>query len=298
MKILNPPQNGPAFVPGPRLRRSSAAWGRFKKNKPAMAALALFLGMLAVLIFADLLAPYEKGIRLNPAARLAPPGGEYLFGADEYGRDVFTRVIHGGRLSLSLGFAASAAAMLLALIPGCAAGLLGGAADEVITRIMDAFLCIPSILLSLAAAAALGPGFGNLLIALVISHVPGFTRFVRSVTLTIVVNDYIEAARASGTSGLGIITRHILRNALGPILVQTAFASARIILIAAGLSFIGLGVRPPAPEWGAMLSEARLFLRRAPHLMFFPSSALVLSSFSLNFLGDGLRDALDVRFET
>lgn len=305
MKTTSPPQDGPAFVPGSRrsadrnrAAKNRMAQCRFKKNRPAMAALAIFIVMLSILILADLIAPYENGIRLNPVARFAPPGGEHLFGADEYGRDVFTRVIHGGRLSLSLGFAASAAAMLFALIPGCAAGLFGGIADEIITRIMDAFLCVPSILLSLAVAAALGPGFGNLLIAMVISHVPGFTRFVRSLTLAIVVNDYIEAARVSGTSGLGIIIRHILPNALGPILVQAAFASARIILIAAGLSFVGLGIRPPAPEWGAMLSEARLFLRRAPHLMFFPSAALVLTSLSLNLLGDGLRDELDVRFET
>jgi peptide/nickel transport system permease protein len=289
VKNMNPSQTSGA---------GRAAWRRFKKNKAAVAALAVFAAILVVLIFADFIAPYEKGILLNPASRLAPPGREHLFGADEYGRDVFARVIHGGRLSLSLGFAASAAAMLLALIPGCAAGLFGGMVDEIITRITDAFLCIPAILLSLAAAAALGPGFGNLLIAMVISHVPGFTRFVRSVTLTVVVNDYIEAARASGTSGAGIIGRHILRNALGPLVVQIALASARIVLIAAGLSFIGLGVRPPAPEWGAMLSEARLFLRRSPHLMLFPSAALVLTSLSLNMLGDGLRDALDVRLET
>jgi peptide/nickel transport system permease protein len=272
--------------------------GRFGKNRCAAAALAVLAAVILLLLLADLIAPLEKGIALNPAARLAPPGREHLFGADEYGRDVFTRVIHGGRLSFSLGFAASAAAMLIALIPGCAAGFFGGIADEIITRIMDAFLCIPSILLSLAAAAALGPGFGNLLIAMVISHVPGFTRFVRSLTLTIVVNDYIEAARASGASAPVIISRHILRNALGPVIVQVTLSSARIILIAAGLSFIGLGVRPPAPEWGAMLSEARLFLRRAPHLTVFPSAALVLTSLSLNLLGDGLRDALDTRFET
>jgi peptide/nickel transport system permease protein len=271
---------------------------RFTKNRGAMAALAVLGAMILLLIFADLIAPLEKGITLNPSARLTPPGGEFLFGADEYGRDVFTRVIHGGRLSLSLGFAASAAAMLIALIPGCAAGLFGGIADEIITRITDAFLCIPSMLLSLALAAALGPGFGNLLIAMVVSLVPGFIRFVRSLTLTIVVNDYIEAARASGTTGPGIITGHILPNALGPLIVQATLASARVILIAAGLSFIGLGVRPPAPEWGAMLSEARLFLRRAPYLTFFPSAALVLTSLSLNLLGDGLRDALDTRFET
>jgi peptide/nickel transport system permease protein len=253
--------------------------------------------MLFVLIFADFIAPYEKGIALSPAGRLSPPNSEHLFGADEYGRDVFTRVVHGCRLSLSLGFAGSVIAMAAALIFGSLAGFFGGITDEIITRVMDVFLCIPSMLLSLAIAAALGPGFGNLLIAMVISHVPGFTRFVRSLVLTVVVNDYIEAARASGTGGLGIIGRHVLRNILGPVIAQVTLASARIILIAAGLSFIGLGVRPPAPEWGAMLSEARLFLRRSPHLTVFPAAALVITSLSLNLLGDGLRDALDVSFE-
>jgi peptide/nickel transport system permease protein len=270
---------------------------RFIKNKGAVAALFVLVVMLLILIFADIIAPYGKGILLRADARLTPPGDAFPFGADEYGRDVFTRVIHGGRLSLSLGFSASLIAMAIALILGSVAGYFRGLPDEIITRVMDAFLCIPSILLSLTVAAALGPGFGNLLIAMVISHVPGFTRFVRSLVLTIVVNDYIEAARAAGTRGMKIIFRHILRNALGPVVVQTTLASARIILIAAGLSFIGLGIRPPAPEWGAMLSEARLFLRRSPHLTLFPGAALVLTSLSLNLLGDGLRDALDVRFD-
>ncbi|MDR3130770.1 MAG: ABC transporter permease [Treponema sp.] len=279
------------------MKFNAPALDSFRRNKTAAAALAVFLALLLVLVFADLIAPLEKGITLNPAARLAPPSKERLFGTDEFGRDVFTRVLHGGRLSISLGFAASIAAMLIALLPGCAAGLFGGIIDEVITRIIDTFLCIPSILLSLTAAAALGPGFWNLLAAMTVSYAPGFVRFVRSLTLTIVVNGYIEAARASGTGAAGIITRHILRNALGPVIVQVTFASARIILIAAGLSFIGLGVHPPAPEWGAMLSEARIFLRRAPHLTIFPSAALILTSLSLNMLGDGLRDALDERFE-
>jgi peptide/nickel transport system permease protein len=253
--------------------------------------------MLFVLIFADFIAPYEKGIALSPADRLSPPKSGHLFGTDEYGRDVFTRVIHGCRFSLSLGFAGSVIAMVIALIFGSLAGFFRGITDEIITRVMDAFLCVPSMLLSLAIAAALGPGFGNLLIAMVISHVPGFTRFVRSVVLTVAANDYIEAAGASGTGYVGILSRHILRNVMGPVIVQTTLASARIILIAAGLSFIGLGIRPPAPEWGAMLSEARLFLRRSPHLTVFPAAALVLTSLSLNLLGDGLRDALDVSFE-
>jgi peptide/nickel transport system permease protein len=270
---------------------------RFIRNKPALTAFAVLTAILAVLACADLIVPYGEGIRLRPDIRLSPPGSGHPFGTDEYGRDVFARVIHGGRLSISLGITASVLAMAVSLIPGFAAGYFRGLPDEIITRVMDAFLCIPSILLSLAIAAALGPGFGNLLIAMVISHVPGFTRFVRSVTLTIVVNDYIEAARAAGGRAPGIIIRHILRNAVGPIVVQTTLASARIILIAAGLSFIGLGIRPPAPEWGAMLSEARIFLRRSPHLTLFPGAAMALTSLSLNLLGDGLRDAMDIRFD-
>jgi peptide/nickel transport system permease protein len=187
--------------------------------------------------------------------------------------------------------------MGFAFLFGAAAGYFGGLLDEIIMRIMDTILCIPYILLCLAIVAALGPGLLNLKIALVVSYIPNFTRLVRSVTLSIVKNDYIEAARACGIGDLKIIFRHVLRNALGPMAVQAAMAVSGMILLAAGLSFIGLGVRPPAPEWGAMLSEAREFLRRAPHLMVFPGTAILLTALSLNLLGDGLRDALDVRLD-
>jgi peptide/nickel transport system permease protein len=263
----------------------------------ALAGLIILAGILLVLALGDLIAPYAGGIRADAAARLEGPGPGHPFGTDEYGRDLFTRVIHGGRISLALGITATALAMGIALVLGATAGYFGGAIDTLITGIVDTLLCIPPVLFSLAILTALGPGFGNLLVALVVSHVPGFTRLVRSVVLTIAENDYLDAARAFGSGGLQIIRRHVIPNALGPLIVQATLSVARIILIAAGLSFIGLGVRPPAPEWGAMLAEARVFLRRAPHLMIFPAAALALSSLSLNLLGDGLRDALDIRFE-
>jgi peptide/nickel transport system permease protein len=270
---------------------------RLLKSKTALAGLFIVSVFLITAILADLISPYAGGIEMNDAVRLQAPGPAHPFGTDNYGRDVFTRVIHGGRFTLSLGIAAAALSLFFAFVLGSLAGYFGGRIDGFIMRIMDTILCVPGILLSLAVVAALGPGARNLLIAVAVSYVPHFTRLIRSVVLTIVKNDYIEAARASGTGPVGIVCRHVIRNALGPIIVETAMAIAAIILFSAGLSFIGLGVQPPAPEWGAMLSDAREFLRRAPHLMIFPGAAIVLSSLSFNLLGDGLRDVLDPRIE-
>ncbi|GHT79117.1 peptide ABC transporter permease [Spirochaetia bacterium] len=272
-------------------------WRRLKRNKAAVAALAVLAVIVFFAVFADLIAPYNRGIQQNSAIRLQGPSREHLLGTDDYGRDVFTRIIHGGRLSLSLGVSATVLAMAAAFVLGSIAGYFGGRLDEIVMRIMDTILCIPYMLLSLAIVAALGPGLRNLMIAMVVSYIPNFTRIIRSIVLTIVENEYIEAARACGSGSFKIIYRHVLRNALGPIIVQAAMSVAGMILLAAALSFIGLGVNPPAPEWGAMLSEAREFLRRAPHLMVFPGLAILLTALSLNLVGDGLRDALDVRLD-
>jgi peptide/nickel transport system permease protein len=263
-------------------------------NKGALAGLMVFSLICVTCIFADLISPYSGGIKLNVSQRLEPPSGEHFFGTDDYGRDVFTRVIHGGRISLSLSLGSTLIAMAAALVLGTSAGYFGGMLDEIIMRIMDTLLCIPYVLLALAIVAALGPGMGNLMIALVVSYVPAFTRIIRSMVLTLVNMDFIDAARVAGSSDFEIIRRHVIGNILGPATVQAAMAVAGIILLAAGLSFIGLGVNPPAPEWGAMLSEAREFMRRAPHLVIFPALAILASSLSLNLIGDGLRDALDV----
>ena len=262
-----------------------------------MAGLVVLLCIGLIALCAELISPYSKGILQNSAARLQGPSAAHLFGTDVYGRDLFTRVIHGGRLSLSMALTAAISAMGIACCFGAAAAYFGGLLDELIMRIMDTMLCMPSILLSLAIVSALGPGLRNLTLALVISYIPGYTRLIRSAARSIVALDYIDAARICGQGELTIIHRHILRNIWGPIIVQATLSIGGIILHAAGLSFIGLGVQPPAPEWGAMLSEAREFLRRAPHLMVFPGSAIIITALSFNLLGDGLRDAMDTRLE-
>jgi peptide/nickel transport system permease protein len=178
---------------------------------------------------------------------------------------------------------------------GCLSGYIGGWFDTIVMRIMEMFSCIPGVLLALAIVAALGQGMRNLVIAMVISLIPGFTRIIRALILPIVDQDYIEAARACGTRTGRIIWRHILPNVMGPIIVQATMAVSSVIISAAGLSFIGMGVQPPDPEWGAMLSQGNEFIRRAPYLVIFPGLAIVLSALSFNLVGDGLRDALDPR---
>ncbi|MDR1965602.1 MAG: ABC transporter permease [Synergistaceae bacterium] len=268
-----------------------------RKNKPAVFGLIVIVILVVVAIFADMISPYERGIRQNSKARLQPPCAEHIFGTDHFGRDVFTRVIHGARISLFIGTATTFISMFVALVLGSVAGFYGGIVDEAIMRAIDTVMCIPGMLLSLAVVAALGQGLGNLMVAIAVSSVPGFTRLIRSVVISIAETDFIEAARASGTSEFMIIIRHVLPNSMGPLIVQSTMSIARMILFAAGFSFIGLGVQPPAPEWGAMLADAREFLRRAPYLMFFPGTSILLASLSFNLLGDGLRDALDPKLK-
>ncbi|MDR0708724.1 MAG: ABC transporter permease [Spirochaetaceae bacterium] len=268
-------------------------WQKYRRNRPAVPAFAVLTVIVFVTIFAGVISPLENGIRQNPGIRLRGPDREHIFGADDYGRDLFTRIIHGGRISLLLGFGAAVLSMAIAFVFGSIAGYAGGLIDEIIMRIMDAVLSIPYMLLALAIVAALGPGTGNLFIALVVSYVPGFTRIIRSIVLTITENDYITAARVNGLGDIAIIHRHIFRNAVGPVIVQAALSVTGMMLLTVGLSFIGLGVNPPAPEWGAILSSSREFLRRAPHLMFFPAAAIVVTALSLNLVADGIRDALE-----
>lgn len=255
--------------------------------------LVILAVLLLTAVFAGAISPSSRATAIHTEDRLLPPGPEHWFGTDALGRDVFTRIIHGGRLSLALGIIPSLASMVFALLLGSASGYFGGRLDEVTMRVTDALLCVPGALLSLALASALGPGFISLLAALTVSQVPHFTRIVRSITLTIVENEYIAAAVDAGAGHWRIISRHVIRNALGPVIVQTAFSMAGMILTGAGLSFIGLGAQPPAPEWGAMLSDAREFLRRAPHLAIFPGACILVSALCFNMLGDALRDALD-----
>lgn len=271
---------------------------RMKKNKAAMIGLVIITLIILTAVFADFISPYEYGIKQNSKERLLPPSSTHLFGTDGNGRDVFTRVIHGARTSLTLGLVTTLISAVGGGVLGACAGYYGGRLDDYIMRVLDTIMCIPNMLLALSIVAALGSGIGNLLIAITISNIPVFARIIRAVVLSIVENDYIEAAKACGTRDWRIIHRHILKNAMGPIVIQATMSISKMILLAASLSFLGLGVQPPAPEWGTMLSEAREFMRRAPYLMIFPGAAIVLSVLSLNLVGDGLRDALDPRLKS
>ncbi len=268
-------------------------WRRFKKNKTAMLGLYILSITVLVAIFADLIVPYQKAVLQVGRERLQLPSAAHWFGTDGFGRDVFARVVHGSRYSLLIGVSTSLIALVLGGLLGAAAGYYGGRADNFIMRIMDVFMCIPPILLALAIVAALGPSLQNLLIAITISAMPDKTRLIRSTILTVAEQDFVEAAHSYGAKDLRIIIKYILPNAIGPVIVSTTMGIASMILSAAGLSYLGMGVQPPAPEWGAMLSEARQYMRQAAYLLYFPGIAILLSALSFNLVGDGLRDALD-----
>lgn len=275
-----------------------AVWFRFKKNKLAMFGLILLLIMTLIAVFAPLIADYEQDVMVqNVAIRLQTPSREHIFGTDSYGRDIFGRIIFGSRISLFVGLVTVVIALTGGALIGATAGYYGGKIDNILMRLMDILLAIPSIVLAIAVVTALGPGIINLLIALSISRIPQFARIVRSAILSVKGQEYIEAAKACGTGDGRIILKHILPNAMGPIIVQSTLNMATTILAIASLSFIGLGVQPPTPEWGSMLSEAREFMRRFPYLVVSPGVSIVLAVLSLNLIGDGLRDALDPRLK-
>ena len=275
----------------------SEVWRRMKKNKAAMVGLAVLSVIILTAVFADLIVPYSKTIAQNTSLRLKPPGPGHWFGTDTYGRDMFARVVHGSRVSLMIGISVTFLAVLTGGMLGAAAGFYGGRPDNIIMRVMDTLMCIPPVLLALAVVAALGPNMRNLVIAMTISSMPSFARLIRSVILTVVDQDYIEAARSYCAGDSRIIAKYIVPNAMGPIIVQSTMSIANMIISAAGLSFIGMGVQPPAPEWGAMLSESREYIRTAAYLLYFPGTAILLSALSFNLIGDGLRDALDPKLK-
>jgi len=241
---------------------------------------------------------YQRdAIAMNAEIRLSPPGANHIFGTDSYGRDVFARLIFGARVSLSIGFICVSIAMFVGGLFGAVSGYLGGKGDIIMMRVIEVFSCIPGILLALAIVAALGQNMQNLVIAMTIAGAPGFARITRALVLPLVDQDFVEAARACGTKPFRIIWRHILPNIMGPMIVQATMAIASVIISAAGLSFIGMGIQPPAPEWGSMLAQGNNFIRTAPHLVIFPGLAIVISALSFNLVGDGLRDALDPRLK-
>lgn len=267
-------------------------WDAIRRNKAAMLGLVILLLFILITIFADLIAPYEL-VTTQTRDILQPPSAQHWFGTDDLGRDVFARVIHATRISLAIGLIATVLSVLVGGILGSVAGYKGGKLDEFLMRLMDALMCIPSTLLALAIVAALGTSMTNLILAITISSVPGVARVIRAVIINIVDEDYITAAISYSENDYRIITRYVLPNAVGPVIVYATMSISATILTAAGLSFIGMGVQPPTPEWGYMISEAQGSMRYASYLIMFPGFALLLASLAFNLLGDGLQDALD-----
>ncbi|MGF6230689.1 peptide/nickel transport system permease protein [Inquilinus ginsengisoli] len=253
--------------------------------------------ILVVLVLAAAFAPYITGYapqKLSIVNRLKPPSAAHWFGTDEFGRDVFTRAVYGGRLSLFVGFAVVILSSVLGIVLGLVAGFFRPA-DKVVARVIDAMMAFPDILLAISLVAALGPSLVNVILALGIVYTPRLARIVRASTLVIRELPFVEAARALGVSTWRIVTAHVLRNLWSPILVQGTFIFAYAILAEAGLSFLGVGVSPEIPTWGTMINAGQQYMGSADWMMVFPGLAIVLSVVSLQMVGDGLRDILDPR---
>lgn len=269
---------------------------RLSKSPLAMFGLTVVLLLVLLAIFAPYVAPYKE-TQMDLMNRFSGPSMKHLFGTDQFGRDILSRIIYGSRISLQVGLIAVSIALVVGGLLGAVAGYYGGKIDNLIMRAMDILLAVPNTLLAIAIAASLGPGLFNLMIAVGISAVPGYARIVRGSVLSIRGEEYVEAARSVGSSDARIILHHILPNSMAPLIVQSTLGVASAILNAAGLSFIGLGIQPPTPEWGAMLSGGREYIRDYSYMTLFPGLVIMLTIMSLNFLGDGLRDALDPKLK-
>lgn len=265
---------------------------RLRRNYMAIFGLVVLLVLVICAIFANQLAPYEYAAQDYMSIRKAPSASHWL-GTDEFGRDVLSRLIFGARISLQVGFIAVAISLFLGGTIGAVAGYFGGKVDTILMRVMDVQLAIPTILLAIVISSALGPGLFNLMLAVGITSVPRFARLMRSSVLSIKGQEFIEAARAMGASHLRIILVYIFPNCAAPLIVQSTLGVANAILYTATLSFLGLGIQPPFPEWGGMLSAARPYIRSSGYLSIFPGLAIMITIVALNLIGDGLRDALD-----
>ena len=267
---------------------------RLAKNKLAMLGLIVIVLMILLAVAAPIVAPYDYATP-NPSAIYKGPCAEHLFGTDHLGRDILSRLIYGARQSLRIGILSVAIAATLGTIMGSIAGFYGGILDNILMRFLDIYQSIPGMLLSIALAASLGPGINNAILAIGISTIPAYARIIRASILTVREKEYIEAATAINASDARIILKHVLPNAISPLIVEITMNIGNSILAATTLSFIGLGAQPPEPEWGAMLTAGRNYMRDYGYLVVFPGICIMASVLSFNLLGDGLRDALDPR---
>jgi len=265
-----------------------------KENRLAIAGLAIVLSLVLVAIFAPFIAPHDP-VGQHLELRLLSPSTEYLLGTDGLGRCVLSRLIYGTRISLQVGVVVVGITAISGTLLGLIAGYLGGIIDEITMRIVDVLLAFPGLILALVIAGLLGPGLFNVMLALSVVGWTRYARVVRGCVLSAKERGFVEAARAIGSSNFYIMFRHVLPETLSPVIVMATLGMGWTILSAAALSFLGLGAQPPMPEWGSMLNEGRAFMRVAPHLTTFPGMAIMVTVLSFNFLGDGLRDALDPR---
>jgi peptide/nickel transport system permease protein len=269
-------------------------WRYFKKNRLAVGGGVLIVVIFLTAAFASFLAPYDPG-KTEISSKLASPSLRHLLGTDQLGRDVFSRMLYGSRVSLSVGFVAVAISICIGILVGAAAGYYGGWLDAVLMRFVDIMLCFPSFILILTVVALLGPSLFKVMVVIGITSWMGTSRFVRAEFLSLRERDFTQAARALGVKDHRIIFRHILPNALAPVFVTATLDVATAILVEAGLSFLGFGAQPPAPSWGNILTEGRTYIFDAWWLTVFPGFAILVTVLSFNFLGEGLRDALDPR---
>jgi peptide/nickel transport system permease protein len=276
----------------PSQQHSAIVLRQLRRNRAAIAGAIILAVEIILAVGAPVFAPYNP-LEQDFSVALAAPTRAHLFGTDDVGRDLLSRVIHGARISLSVGLIAVGIGSVAGVILGVVAGFYGGLIDTALLRCMDVLLAFPGILLALAVVAVLGPGLYNVMIAVGIGGIPAYTRLARASTLSVRERDYVLAARATGCPNGRIMGRYILPNVIPPVIVLATLGIAGAILTAAGLSFIGVGAQPPSPEWGAMLSLGRQYLQRAWWVTFFPGLAIMLTVLSVNMVGDACRDALD-----
>ena len=271
-------------------------WRRYRERKIALFGLLLFLSLL----LGTVMGPYL--IERDPTAvdisnRLSPPNKNHLLGTDPLGRDNLSRIIWGARISMSVGLVTVIIGLIVGTFIGLVSGFYRGWLDKILMRFMDAFLTFPPMLLAIALMAGFGISVRNIMIALGIVYTPRFARLIRGSTLSVVERDYVTAATAMGARGMRILFGHLLPNVIAPIFVQASYSFGRAIIAEAGLSFLGVGVRPPNPSWGLMLSDARGYLQQAPWYPIFPGVAIMLTVLAINLIGDGLRDAFDPKLK-
>jgi peptide/nickel transport system permease protein len=281
-----------------RLGRAYVAWRRFTANRLAVVGLAIIVLLVLVAVFADVIAPYSPTQGDLAGSRLMPPDAVHWMGTDDQGRDIFSRIVYGSRITLFVVILVAVLSAPIGLLVGAVAGYAGGWVDSVLMRITDIFLAFPKLILALAFVAALGPGIENAVIAIAITSWPPYARIARAETLTVRNSDYIAAVRLMGASPARIVIRHIIPLCASSLIVRVTLDMAGIILTAAGLGFLGLGAQPPLPEWGAMIASGRRFILDQWWVAAMPGIAILIVSLGFNLLGDGLRDALDPKDST